>query len=79
MIFHNSKEQIAAFPGCSGLQLLRDANKNHVYFTYSHWENEDALNNYRHSALFTTVWAQTKALFNDKPQAWSTIVEEKVK
>ena len=29
------------------------------------------LENYRNSALFKNVWAKTKVLFNDKPQAWS--------
>jgi hypothetical protein len=37
------------------------------------------LENYRNSDLFKTTWAATKALFNDKPMAFSTLVNQKVK
>ena len=40
--------------------------------TYSHWESEEALNKYRDSELFKSVWSFTKALFAEKPQAFST-------
>jgi heme-degrading monooxygenase HmoA len=42
-----------------------------VFFTYSYWETEQDLENYRNSELFDTVWSFTKKLFNDKPEAWS--------
>ncbi len=42
-----------------------------IFFTYSYWETEDDLENYRQSALFDEVWTFTKKLFNDKPEAWS--------
>jgi heme-degrading monooxygenase HmoA len=42
-----------------------------VFFTYSFWETEQDLENYRQSALFDEVWTFTKKLFNDKPEAWS--------
>ena len=42
-----------------------------VLFTYSHWEDEESLNNYRISETFKEVWPQTKALFAAKPQAFS--------
>ncbi|MFN7100290.1 MAG: putative quinol monooxygenase, partial [Flavobacterium sp.] len=42
-----------------------------IFFTYSYWESEADLENYRNSALFKEVWAYTKAFFNDKPEAWS--------
>jgi hypothetical protein len=31
-----------------------------------------ALNQYRDSELFKSVWSFTKTLFSEKPQAWST-------
>ena len=40
--------------------------------TYSHWESESALNQYRDSELFKSVWAFTKTLFSDKPVAFSS-------
>lgn len=78
-IFEESKALIAAFPGCEGLQLLRDANHQNVFYTYSLWVSAAHLEDYRQSALFQTTWAATKALFNDKPMAFSTVVQQKVK
>jgi heme-degrading monooxygenase HmoA len=79
VVFENSKNQIANFPGCQGLTLLQDANYSNVYYTYSLWQNESDLENYRHSELFETTWAATKKLFNAKPMAFSTLVNQKVK
>jgi len=42
-----------------------------VFFTYSYWDSEKDLNNYRDSQLFKEVWSNTKILFNLKPEAWS--------
>lgn len=78
-LFEQVKEQIAAFEGCEGLTLLRDAAQPNVLLTYSYWESEEALNRYRFSDLFKSTWAGTKALFNDKPVAWSLVVEQRVK
>lgn len=69
--FHSNKDKIRAFKGCELLELLRDKTNPNVFFTYSYWNSEADLEQYRQSDLFKTVWANTKALFNDKPQAWS--------
>lgn len=71
-IFETSKAAIRAMPGCLHLELLNDTAAPHIFFTLSHWASETDLNAYRDSELFQTTWAKTKALFNDKPQAWST-------
>ncbi|AMS26328.1 antibiotic biosynthesis monooxygenase [Bacteroidetes bacterium UKL13-3] len=78
-VFNNSKQQIALFPGCHGLKLLQDANEKNVYYTYSLWLDDESLQRYRRSDLFKVVWASTRALFSDKPQAWSTTVIYNVK
>ncbi|MBL6448371.1 antibiotic biosynthesis monooxygenase [Fulvivirga sp. 29W222] len=70
-IFNASKHKIRSFSGCNHLELHKDYNKDNIYVTYSHWDNENALNNYRHSDLFKSVWTDTKALFADKPVAYS--------
>ena len=72
LLFEENKAKISAFPGCHGVELLQDATETHIFFTFSHWESENALNEYRTSQLFERVWKQTKALFNAKPMAWST-------
>jgi quinol monooxygenase YgiN len=71
-IFEESKQSIKGFEGCLHLELLQDYHLPNVFLTYSHWENDGALDNYRHSDLFEKVWAKTKPLFSDKPVAFSS-------
>lgn len=71
-IFHKYKEQIRHTPGCLSLTLLRDKEDGVVFFTYSHWEDERKLNEYRYSDTFAEVWPQTKALFDAPAEAWTT-------
>jgi quinol monooxygenase YgiN len=73
-IFEQSKNAIRKREGCHHVELLQDIAQPHVFFTLSYWENEAALNAYRDSKLFETTWAKTKALFSDKPVAWSVNV-----
>ncbi|SMO44311.1 hypothetical protein SAMN06265350_10252 [Solitalea koreensis] len=73
-IFEASKGKIRNFEGCYHLELLNDTTSPNRFFTFSKWESEDHLEIYRHSELFLTTWAATKILFNDKPEAWSTVV-----
>jgi quinol monooxygenase YgiN len=70
--FEAHKVLIRNFPGCSHLELWQDENQKNIFVTYSHWESEAALNQYRDSQLFKSVWGFTKMLFSEKPQAWST-------
>ena len=70
--FHASKEKIRTFEGCNYLELLQDENQPTIFMTYSYWDNEKCLNNYRNSDLFKEVWAATKVLFSDKPMAFSS-------
>ena len=70
-IFAKKKDFIRGSEGCQLLELYQDKNNPEIFFTYSYWENDSDLENYRNSELFTTVWAKTKTFFNDKPQAWS--------
>lgn len=69
--FEAHKELIRNFEGCHYLKVLQQKDDATVWMTYSHWDNEAALNKYRDSELFGAVWKQTKLWFADKPQAWS--------
>ncbi len=71
-IFHDSCERIRACEGCEYLELTRSATDPRIYFTISLWRDESHLDRYRNSDLFKTTWSATKALFEDKPRAWST-------
>ena len=70
-IFNAKKEFIRNNKGCHLLELYRDKTDPSVFFTYSYWQTEQDLENYRNSELFKGVWADTKKLFNKKPEAWS--------
>ncbi|KIX20121.1 antibiotic biosynthesis monooxygenase [Flavobacterium sp. 316] len=69
--FNLIKENIRHFEGNQFLELYQDKNDNRIFFTYSYWNTEKDLENYRKSDLFNEVWTFTKALFSDKPEAWS--------
>lgn len=77
--FNNNKEKIRNFKGCNLLELYRDKNNSSTFFTYSYWDSEQDLENYRNSDLFKSVWAKTKILFNNKPEAWSVDKVESLK
>lgn len=69
--FEEVKQNIRNFPGNRFLELYRDKNDPTIFFTYSYWETEADLENYRKSELFIEVWAFTKQLFRQKAEAWS--------
>jgi heme-degrading monooxygenase HmoA len=69
--FDSVKFDIRNASGNRFLELYQDKNNPSLFFTYSYWEHEQDLENYRQSDLFNEVWTFTKKLFNDKPEAWS--------
>jgi len=76
-IFERSKKKIRRFPGCRHLELHGDYSDENIFATYSIWENEMALENYRNSDLFKETWSQTKILFEKQPVAFSSrLIEE---
>lgn len=78
-IFSESKKRIIASEGCYHLELLQQVDAPNVFFTYSYWEDETALDNYRQSDFFQATWKKTKALFDDRPQAWSLHMVDGIK
>ena len=69
--FDKKKEDIRNSSGCSLLELYRDQTDPNIFFTYSYWNKEQDLEDYKNSALFKDIWSKTKIMFNDKPLAWS--------
>ena len=70
-IFNQSKNDIRNMPGCNHLELWNSQTDATVFYTYSIWDSENDLNNYRNSELFQSVWPATKALFASKAEASS--------
>lgn len=69
MLSYQSKIRVQ--PGCTYLEFFKDIKNNGVIFTYSNWDSEQDLNNYRNTELFDTAWTLAKQLFIAKPEAWS--------
>ena len=55
----------------SYLELYQDKNNPDIFFTYSRWEDETDLENYRTSDFFKNVWTTTKPMFRSKTQVWN--------
>ncbi|WP_347052609.1 putative quinol monooxygenase [Flavobacterium olei] len=66
--FETVKHKIRNAEGNRFLELYQDKNNREIFFTYSYWETEADLENYRNSELFNSVWTFTKKLFNAKPE-----------
>lgn len=71
--FYDKQPHIRAFDGCLDVILLEDQRDQLALSTYSLWESNKALENYRKSDLFVTTWAEVKPMFAEKAQAWSYI------
>ena len=69
--FDTIKHIVNEFPGCYGMKLYQDIDRPQIVMTYSHWDNEESLNNYRNSEQFGLIWPKIKPWFGAKPDAWS--------
>ena len=70
-LFEERKSLIRNFEGCTHLELWQDTNHPQTFFTYSWWDTEAHLNQYRSSHFFDDTWTLTKQKFAAKPEAWS--------
>ena len=70
-LFEERKTLIRNFEGCTHLELWQDNLHPEVFFTYSWWQSETALNHYRFSSFFKDTWQLTKQKFAAPPEAWS--------
>ena len=77
-LFENKSQYIRSFAGCEKLELWSDEKFNNVFYTHSHWQSSEHLEQYRKSDLFRGVWKETKIGFADRPQAWSTSKEMEI-
>jgi heme oxygenase (mycobilin-producing) len=70
-LFAERRSLIRHFEGCTHLELWQDEKKPTIFFTYSWWDSEEHLDNYRSSHFFDDTWRQTKIKFAEKPEAWT--------
>ena len=74
-LFAETRERIAAAPGCRSLDLWQDPRYANVLTTVSLWDDARALDAYRRSDLFRETWARTTPLFAAAPVALSHVQE----
>ena len=72
-IFESSHQKIRNSNGCYDLRLVRGIDDEGIFFTVSKWESEEHLSSYRNSELFAKTWSETKILFSERAEAWSTV------
>ncbi len=77
-LFDQSAELIRAFPGCNHLKLWQDAHDPTILTTYSLWDSERALTEYRESSLFLDTWNKTRSFFAAPPVAASHMLKRAV-
>ncbi len=70
-LFEERRPLIRNFEGCTHLELWQDKTHPNMFFTYSWWDTEEHLDNYRNSHFFDDTWSLTKQKFAGKPEAWS--------
>lgn len=69
--FEKNKSKIRGFKGCTFLELYRSKDDPTLFFTYSYWESDSHLQEYRQSPDFKALWSKLKPLFSSRPEAWS--------
>ena len=72
--FKTIEDQIKNFPGCLHLVLYRDITNINIFFTVSHWNSDEDLENYRSSLFFQSTWTRTKTYFSAAAEA-RTLIE----
>jgi (4S)-4-hydroxy-5-phosphonooxypentane-2,3-dione isomerase len=70
-LFSERKEKIRNVKGCQHLELWCDKTNRTIFYTYSIWDDEMDLTNYRESDLFDATWSTVKQWFAEKPTATS--------
>jgi quinol monooxygenase YgiN len=70
-MFEQCKNDIQSMPGCLYLELWRDLDQPNIFVTYSHWESEQAFDDYRRTEFFGVLWKKTKAFFAEAPVLFS--------
>lgn len=69
--FDEKSDEIRAFDGCEHLELWQSERYPGRMTTFSKWQDEEALDDYRRSILFKETWSTVKPLFAAPAQASS--------
>ena len=70
--FAIAKPQILSVSGCRHLELLQVTDEPNLFFTFSIWDSEHHLEEYKNTTIYFRAWETVKPLLNAEPLAWST-------
>lgn len=70
-VYKKHINSMAKRPECISLELLKEKGTLSTFYTFSIWESEDALHEYRSSEYFRDIWGRIKPWFSEKAQAWT--------
>ncbi len=68
--FSTIKSTIISDFKCESVALYRE-NAGNEFFTISRWPSDEALEEYRSSDFFRTIWPEAKKMFASSAEAWS--------
>lgn len=71
--FKEHQSTIEGHEGCHSVELHKTTRDEGVFFTLSLWDSEEALDDYRNSSFFKTIWPQVKLWLSEKTEAYSLI------
>ena len=69
--FDDAYPRLRELAGCAHLALVRDANDGLEYLTLSLWTSHEALDAYRKSSLFASIWPRIRSTLRAEPWARS--------
>jgi quinol monooxygenase YgiN len=70
-VFRAAESKIRNFSGCRQMEIYRDHDRENVFYTISHWDSLQHLNDYRNSEVFHRTWEPVKELFAAAPIVYS--------
>lgn len=63
--------EFSAMEGCQQVEVLRGKINEHIFFIYTIWKNNTALNKFRHSEFNQVFWNKLMEMSESRPQVWS--------
>ncbi len=76
-LYERGAKVVRSWPGALKLELFHDSEEPYTLVTISHWESEEALQDYRHSEYFRGFWPKVRATLRGRASAETLVpIEE---
>lgn len=71
LFMKNLRNEKLRLKGCLHFDYFHEKKNKNIYYTYTIWENEKHLNQYKKSELFKKVISTLNSLSIEEPRAWT--------